>query len=381
MVMRKVHTEESLQSMHGMIKVMKDALSDAWKSIHAEARNKATGANEGPNFNTLKFFALHKFVAEVSRSACASVTNTGPWERTHKDAKRANHFTNGRQGDDVNQTLRRLHLHEMSKDVQRLAKTTEYNTASRRCIATRTLAVEGSHICQCLFGNLNEEIGPYAKYWSEMDWLSDGIQWLFKCTYKLGKHFEVPENTLVTIYAKACMPYVKTPGSPLTSKLLLGTTFYYKEIHGIQLKRDKDEISENEYNSLIQEVQNRLGSFVTARGDEDKVSKEKQTWHAEVICFVKLTLPSEGTTLPRKMAGSTFELAFLKWYKEKEIHPLLNLPVFTVEKTQRMHKGSGRQKSVPFTDCVLTNDLLRPAFMQKDPSTALNRYVHNEYIT
>ena len=100
LVLYKIHTEDSLRRMLEKIGSLQKALVESWVEV--------TGG-EVRNLKTMKWFALKKFVTEVKRSSCASITNTGPLERTHKSWKEASGFTNRHPETMDKQTVNRLH--------------------------------------------------------------------------------------------------------------------------------------------------------------------------------------------------------------------------------------------------------------------------------
>jgi hypothetical protein len=332
-VLRKIHTEASLRNMHGKIASLQKALVESWVEV--------TGSGE-PNLKTMKWFALNKFVTEPMRCACASITNTGPLERTHKSWKDANGFTNRRPETMDKQTVNRLHTIQQSKDIKSQMDTSKaYETASVRCIASNKLATVKSNGRKCFFRNLSASVQDYAQHWKEMNRLEYCIEQLYQVTLRMSKKFKIPDDTLVEIFPKGYMPYQKVPGSDTTAKKIIGT------------------IAEHDGKSI-------------------------SIWYAEIICFLKLSLPKDRSSDQVR----ELEVAFVKWYKEikkADRHELLDLPVLKVEKTQRKASPDATDTNIryqmePFTDLRLTAKLLRPVFLQKDLGTTTSTFVHNTYV-
>lgn len=371
-ILYKTHTESSLRSMHGKIRRLQKAIVQSW--------NDVTGA-DGPNLKTMKWFALYKFVAEVKRSACASITNTGPLERTHKSWKGANGFTNRHPENVDKQTVNRLHIIQQSKDVvNQVSSPTQYNTASRRCIATSKLTTIKSNGIKCCLTELSTTVGKYAQYWKEMDRLEYCITQLYQVTLKMSKKFQVPGDTVIEIFPEGYMPYRKVQGSAVTSKKLIGIISEYRSIEQSQKRFEDGELNREEYEEHVERCKNTLGSFVTTAEHD---GKDTNVWYAEIICFLKITPPRE---ILHSKQSSELEVAFVKWYKEinkAERHELLGLPVLKVEKTQRKAstiEDRNQYQVEPFTDLRLTSKLLRPVFLQKDPGTTTNTFIHNTYV-
>lgn len=197
----------------------------------------------------------------------------------------------------------------------------------------------------------------------------------------MSKKFKIPEDTVVEIFPEGYMPYEKVPGSTTTAKKLTGTIAGYKCIQKSYEKYKNGQINEKEYQSEVERCRRQIGSFVTT-ADHD--GKSTSIWYAEIICFLKLSLPHDGFSDQVR----ELEVAFVKWHKEvkkADRHELLGLPVLKVEKTQRKVADDASDKEnkyqmEPFTDLRLTGKLLRPVFLQKDLGTTTSTFVHNTYV-
>ena len=173
----------------------------------------------------------------------------------------------------------------------------------------------------------------------------------------------------VEVFAKAVVPYEKNYGSSLATKTLAGTIATYDDIK----KMDESIDEETKVKRIL--LQERLGSFVTAKGNNPRAQGEPEEWYAEVICFVRITPP-------RQSEMQACEVTFVRWYqsvKMSEIHKKIGLPRLKLEKTTRPN-DQNQVKTEPYTDLSFTTDLLEPVFLQKDPSTDRKWYFHNKYV-
>jgi hypothetical protein len=165
------------------------------------------------------------------------------------------------------------------------------------------------------------------------------------------------------------MPYEKNYGSSPTTKMLAGRIATYKDIKKI------DESTNGKTKAKRILLQGRLGSFVTAKGNNASSETELEEWYAEVICFVRIT--------PSRQSGiQTCEVTFVRWYqsiKMPEIHKAIGLPRLKLEKTTRLN-DQNQVKTETYMDLSFTTDLLEPVFLQKDPSTDRKWYFHNKYV-
>eukprot|EP00889_Picochlorum_renovo_P006557 jgi/Picre1/33587/NNA_001067.t1 len=224
---RKIHTDESLSGMHELIKKLRQEMLKAWSAVSQDL-----------NLKILKWFSLYKFVYEVKRSGCASVTDTHHHERTHKDIKKA--------------ILRPL----------------ESNTIRQRCIAHKALTIVKSLLSR-----------------------DSGLKYCVEVLYRVNlrqtsKHVPLPLDTKIEIFSGAYIPYHKTPGSEMDAKKILGRVAVIDQVNKVRNRFRQGECQESEERQEINRLVQRLGSFVTAKGNT--LSEE---WYAEVICFVRVTPP------------------------------------------------------------------------------------------
>jgi hypothetical protein len=175
----------------------------------------------------------------------------------------------------------------------------------------------------------------------------------------------------IEIYSGAYIPYHQTPGSEMDAKKILGRVAIIDQVNKVRNRFRQGECQESEEKQEIDRLVQRLGSFVTAKGNT--LSEE---WYAEVICFVRVTPPPTARM-------ETHETAFVRWYKEvkaTEIHDRIGLPVLQLEKTTRPSAADSQIQTEPFTDLSLTRDLMQPVFLQRVPGTQRKWYMHNKYV-
>jgi hypothetical protein len=84
MIHQEIHTDESIAAIDQQCRIL-------IKSIEKVSR----GGNE---WKLPKIFRLRLFAESIKRTGCASLTNTGPQERHHKDLKISEGFTNNHRG-------------------------------------------------------------------------------------------------------------------------------------------------------------------------------------------------------------------------------------------------------------------------------------------